>query len=71
MNADHADAVDLYAAAAVPDAGSGWRMTGIDPEGIDLQREGVHGRVDFDSPVIDGETARMALVALVNALRAA
>jgi putative heme iron utilization protein len=40
MNADHADAVDLYARAAEPDTVSGWRMTGIDPEGADLRRDG-------------------------------
>jgi hypothetical protein len=69
MNTDHADAVDLYAGSVVADAPAGWRMTGIDPEGIDLQREGAHARVDFDSGVADGESARRALVALVNAIR--
>jgi hypothetical protein len=70
MNADHADAVDLYAGAAVADAPSGWRMTGIDPEGLDLQRQGVYARLDFDTAITDGASARQALVRLVNSIRA-
>lgn len=69
MNADHADAVDLYAEAAVAGAPSGWRMTGIDPEGLDLQRQGVHARLDFDAAVTDGTSARQALVRLVKEIR--
>src|SRR2546425_951930 len=40
MNADHADAIGLYAERLLGRRGAGWRMTGIDPEGIDLRREG-------------------------------
>jgi len=71
MNADHADAVDLYAGAVLADAPPGWRMTGIDPEGIDLQREGVHLRLDIESGISDGATARAALAGLVKTIRAA
>ena len=39
MNADHADAVQLYASSLLGRAGEGWRMTGIDPEGLDLRRQ--------------------------------
>lgn len=70
MNADHADAVDLYARAVCPDAPPGWRMTGIDPEGIDLQRAGVHLRLEADDAITDAESARAALVRLVKAIRA-
>ena len=38
MNADHADAIALYAERLLGRAGDGWRMTGIDPEGLDLRR---------------------------------
>ena len=38
MNEDHADAVALYAERLLGLAGTGWRMTGIDPEGLDLRR---------------------------------
>lgn len=69
MNADHADAVDLYAAAAGAGAPAGWRMTGIDPEGIDLRHDDVTCRLDFETAVADGESARRELVRLVKAIR--
>ena len=51
MNADHADAVQLYAERLLGRAGTGWRMTGIDPEGLDLRRRceagGETARLDF------------------------
>ena len=79
MNADHAEAVNLYAARLLGRAGTGWRMTGIDPEGIDLSRPGDDGdeaaRVDFadnsPAPVLDPQSARQTLVALAAAARAA
>ena len=69
MNADHADAIDLYASAVMTDAPSGWRMAGIDPEGIDLQRQGVRCRLEFDTVVTDGDSARRELVRLVKSIR--
>lgn len=69
MNADHADAVDLYARAAEPGTVSGWRMTGIDPEGADLRRDGRATRLDFAGLVTDGASARRELVRLVRDLR--
>src|SRR3954470_11029622 len=39
MNADHQDAVQLYASCLLGRGGAGWRMTGIDPEGLDLRRD--------------------------------
>lgn len=71
MNADHADALTLYAARLLGRAGDGWRMTGIDPEGIDLRRDGETARVDFAAPVLIPQAARRALVALAEAARAA
>lgn len=70
MNADHGDAIDLYASTAVAGAPPGWRMTGIDPEGADLRREGATARIDFHETVNDGASARRELVRLVKALRA-
>ena len=64
MNADHADAVALFAERLARRPGAGWRMTGIDPEGIDIRRDGETARLDFDQPVLDARTARRALIAL-------
>ena len=70
MNADHADAVQLYAAKLMGLAGDGWRMTGIDSEGIDLRRAGNVARLAFDVPLQAAAEARKVLVALVGKARA-
>ena len=54
MNEDHADAiVDLCARNCSAAPGAGWRMTGIDPEGVDLRRDGETARLDFPAPACD------------------
>jgi putative heme iron utilization protein len=69
MNADHADAVALYAEKLLGRTGSGWRMTGIDPEGLDLRCDGETARLDFAGPVLSPGQARAALVELAQAAR--
>ena len=71
MNADHADAIALYAERLLGRAGDGWRMSAIDPEGIDLRRDGETARLDFAAPVLSADAARQTLVALVARARAA
>ncbi|HTV88946.1 MAG TPA: DUF2470 domain-containing protein [Stellaceae bacterium] len=71
MNADHADAVALYAERLLGRGGSGWRMTGIDPEGIDLRREEETARLDFAAPASTPAEARQTLAALAAAARQA
>jgi putative heme iron utilization protein len=70
MNADHADAIDLYARRLLGLDGEGWRMTGIDPEGLDLRAGGRTARLPFDQRVSDPEAARATLVKLAKAARA-
>jgi putative heme iron utilization protein len=67
---DHADAVQLYAGLA-GEAREGWRMSGIDPEGIDLVRGPRAARVLFDGPVRTPGEARRALAALAASARGA
>lgn len=69
MNADHADAVRLYATVLAGQADGEWRMTGVDPEGFDLRCGGRIARVPFDRPVADAEAARVELVRLVKRAR--
>lgn len=69
MNDDHADALDLYAHRLLGRTGDGWRMTGIDPEGIDLRRDHETARLPFETPVTDAGGAREALVKLVRQAR--
>jgi putative heme iron utilization protein len=71
MNADHAGAVALFVEEALRRPGSGWRMTGIDPEGIDLRREHETARLDFPMPVFDPAAARQALIDLAAEARRA
>ena len=66
MNEHHADAIAHYARGLLGRAGTGWRMTGIDPEGADLQRDGETARLDFPAPVLTPEAARLTLVKLAN-----
>lgn len=69
MNDDHADAVGLYATKLLGLPGDGWRMTGIDGEGIDLRRRGVVARLALPASVAGPEEARKALIALVAKAR--
>lgn len=71
MNTEHADAVALFAERLLGKPGSGWRITGIDPEGIDLRCGADTARLDFAEPVLNAAAARSALVALTHAARAA
>jgi putative heme iron utilization protein len=71
MNADHTDAVTLFAARLLRRPGAGWRMTGIDPEGIDLRHESEAARLDFPQPVLNPNAARQALIALTGKARTA
>jgi putative heme iron utilization protein len=64
MNEDHADALQLYAGKLLGLPGNGWRMTGIDAEGIDLGRQGLVARLSFDTPLVAASAARQVLVAL-------
>jgi putative heme iron utilization protein len=61
--------VDLYASRLLGLAGTGWRLTGVDPEGADLRRGGEVARLDFATPVTDAEGARAELVRLAKAAR--
>jgi putative heme iron utilization protein len=70
MNEDHADAIGLYANRLLGRAGEGWRMTGVDPEGIDLRREGEVARLGFGRRATTPDQARAELVRLARAARA-
>ncbi len=71
MNEDHSDALQLYAGKLLGLSGSGWTMTGIDAEGIDLRQAGQVARLPFDVPLTAAGEARKSLVSLVARARAA
>lgn len=66
MNADHGDALCLYAHHFADRPGMNWQMTGIDPEGFELSRHDAEARVDFAAPVDDAEAARAAFVEMAR-----
>ncbi len=69
MNEHHADAVADCVRGLLGHAGADWRITGIDPEGADLQRDGETARFDFPEPVVTPAAARAALVELAQKAR--
>lgn len=70
MNADHRDAMGLYATRLLGAPAGDWRCTGCDPEGIDMQDGQTTLRLDFPERVADGTALRKMLVRLVGEARA-
>ncbi|WP_426312859.1 HugZ family protein [Methylobacterium fujisawaense] len=70
MNADHADALALYAAGAGGEAGLPWRLTGLDPEGMDLMAGDRTVRAPYPERVTDMGALRKSLVAMAARARA-
>ena len=70
MNADHREAMSLYATKLLGAESGDWRCTGCDPEGMDMQAERITLRLDFPSRVTGPGDLRKMLVALANEARA-
>jgi heme iron utilization protein len=70
MNADHADAVRLYATKLLGAEDGAWRMTGCDPEGVDLAQSDITIRLPFLQRVTTAQALRQALVDFAAQARA-
>jgi hypothetical protein len=70
MNADHADALDLYATKLLGAEAAQWRCTGCDPDGLDLQAGAKILRLDFPERVTGPGELRKMLVRLAAEARA-
>lgn len=70
MNADHTDAVNLYAHKLADQTGVGWQMTGVDSEGFDLRRDADICRCMFEHPVSTADETRQALISCLRTARA-
>jgi putative heme iron utilization protein len=70
MNADHREAMNLYATKLLGADSADWRCTGCDPEGIDMQAARATLRLDFPSRVTGPADLRKMLVQLANEARA-
>ena len=70
MNADHRDALKLYATVFCGAPDGDWRLVGLDPEGIDLGWRDVTLRLDFPERVTDPAALRRQLVRWVDDAKA-
>jgi putative heme iron utilization protein len=71
MNADHADALSLYATKLAGAPEGRWVATGCDPEGMDLAAGDLTARLTFPERVTDPGALRRVLVALATEARLA
>jgi len=70
MNDDHAEAVRLYATKLIGAEDGPWRLTGLDPEGLDLARGDATLRLPFPQRVTNAEQLRSVVVELAAKARA-
>lgn len=66
MNADHVDALRLYAEVFCKAPAGNWRIVGLDPDGIDLALGDKTLRLDFPERIVDPATLRRQLVRWVS-----
>jgi putative heme iron utilization protein len=70
MNRDHADAIELCATHLLSLSAGPWRMTGVDPEGLDLSNGRRHARLAFPERVTTAAGLRRTLADLTHKARA-
>jgi putative heme iron utilization protein len=71
MNADHRDAMNLYATRLLGAEAAEWRCTGCDPDGIDMQAGAITLRLDFPRRIATPAALRQVLKQLADQARAA
>jgi len=69
MNADHRDAMNLYATKLLGAEAADWTCTGCDPDGMDMQAGGATLRLDFPERVTSGTELCKMLVRLAGEAR--
>lgn len=70
MNEDHAEAVRLYATRLLDAEEGKWRLTGLDPDGLDLALGDATLRLPFAERVTSAEQLRKVVVDLAAKARA-
>jgi heme iron utilization protein len=70
MNEDHAEALRLYATRLLGAENGKWRLTGLDPEGLDLALGDATLRLPFPQRVTDAQALRKMMVDLAANARA-
>jgi heme iron utilization protein len=71
MNADHREAMNLYATKLLGAKSADWRCTGCDPEGMDLQAGAITLRLDFPQRIVTPAALRQVLKQLADQARTA
>ena len=71
MNADHRDAMNLYATKLLGAGPADWRCTGCDPDGIDMQAGTTTLRLDFPRRIVTSTALRQMLKEFAYQARAA
>jgi putative heme iron utilization protein len=69
MNENQSQAIADFAGFLLGRPDLGWRMTGVDPEGIDLRADGETARLDFAAPALTPEKIYAALAELAATAR--
>lgn len=70
MNADHAEAIGLYATQLLGAKPGEWRAIGLDPDGLDMALGSALLRLPFPASVDEPATLRRALAELAGQARA-
>jgi putative heme iron utilization protein len=71
MNADHREAMNLYATRLLGAEPADWRCTGCDPDGVDMQAGNVTLRLDFPKRIATPAALRQTLKQLADQARLA
>jgi putative heme iron utilization protein len=71
MNADHRDAMNLYATRLLGAQPADWCCTGCDPDGMDMQAGAIALRLDFPQRIVTPAALRQVLKQLADRARAA
>jgi heme iron utilization protein len=71
MNADHREAINLYATKLLGAKSADWRCTGCDPDGIDLQAGSTTLRLNFPRRIVTPAALRQVLKQLADQARVA
>ena len=69
MNEDHSETVRLYATKLLGAEDGPWRLTGLDPEGLDLALNDATLRLSFPRRVATAEELRKTVVELAAEAR--
>ncbi len=69
MNADHGDAINLYATRLLGADQADWRCTGCDPDGLDMQAGSKTLRLQFPRRIVTPAALRQILKELATRVR--